>query len=98
MAWVWVWRTPFVMYRMARAHSGWRTLVNGAVVMALALSGGLASYGGGYVVTALGYPSLFLIGAGLMVVGTAIFWLYDWRQGAPAGSTPSRSGNEGAKP
>ena len=98
MAWAMVWTTPFVLYRMNRVHKGWRTLVNGACVMALGLSGVLASLGGGYVVTALGYPTLFLIGAGLTVAGTAVFWVYDRRWGDPAGSTPGGGANGGAKP
>ena len=32
--------------------------------------------GGGYVIPALGYRSLCLMGAGLMAIGTVVFWAY----------------------
>jgi hypothetical protein len=32
--------------------------------------------GGGYIITALGFPSLFLTGAGLTAAGALAFWSY----------------------
>ena len=80
MALAMVWRAPFVMYRMDRVHPSWRTLMNGATVMALGLSGALVSFGGGRLVEGVGYRNVFLISAGMTVAGIAVFWLYDRRR------------------
>jgi predicted MFS family arabinose efflux permease len=71
-----VWRPAFVLYRMRIVLPGWRAVMNGATNMALGLSYFTMSLGGGYVVTALGYPSLFLAGAGMTAVGALLFWAY----------------------
>ena len=55
---------------------GWRALMNGARNMAFGLSLSVASLGGGYIVTAMGYPSLFLSGSLVTTVGALLFWGY----------------------
>jgi hypothetical protein len=41
--------------------------------MGLALSWTAISAGGGYIITAFGYPAFFLVGAAITVVGVAVF-------------------------
>jgi hypothetical protein len=36
---------------------------------------------GGFVITALGYTNLFLLGAGLTVLGAAVFGVFSRRKG-----------------
>jgi predicted MFS family arabinose efflux permease len=71
-----VWRTAFTLYRLGVVSPGWRALMNGASKMALGLSFSIASLGGGYIVTGLGYRSLFLTGGSLTAVGVLLFWGY----------------------
>jgi len=61
---------------MELVSPGWRAVVNGASNMALGSSMSAISLGGGYIVTALGYRSLFLTGAGVTAAGALLFWAY----------------------
>jgi predicted MFS family arabinose efflux permease len=54
----------------------WWAAMSGATTMAAGLSWSAVAFGGGYVITALGYRSLFLIGAGLTAAGALLFWAY----------------------
>ena len=55
---------------------GWRAVMSGAAAMALGLGSSTVAFGGGYIIAALGYRSLFLIGAGLMTSAALLFWAY----------------------
>ena len=50
--------------------------MSGAVNMAFGLSFSAMALGGGYLIGALGYRSLFLTGAGLTAAGALLFWAY----------------------
>lgn len=76
MALAMIWRPAFVLYRMEFVPPAWRALLNGASIMALGLSMGAMSWGGGLIVTSLGYRSLFLTGAGVTTAGALLFWAY----------------------
>jgi hypothetical protein len=54
----------------------WRTTMSGAGEMAGGFSFALMALTGGYSITTLGYPTLFLIAAALNLGGTFIFWAY----------------------
>lgn len=69
-----VWHPAYIMYRMEITSPSWWAVVNGATNMAMGLSWSGMSLGGGYIVTALGYPSLFLTGAGVTAAGALLFW------------------------
>jgi MFS family permease len=56
----------------------WRSTMAGAVSMATGLSTAATAFGGGYLITAFGYQSLFLMGAGLAAIGATLFWGYTW--------------------
>ena len=86
-----VWRPSLMLYRMQLVSPRWRAVMNGAVSMALGLSWSAISLGGGYIVTALGYPSLFLTGAGVTAAGALLFGIC-FR--APRGELANRSAVE----
>lgn len=70
-------RVPAVaVFQMESVPPRWRGLTSGAVSTALGLSWSLASLGGGYVISALGYKALFLASAGLTLAGAALFTAY----------------------
>lgn len=71
-----VWRPAFILFRMEIVSPGWWAVMNGASNTALGLSWFAMSLVGGYIVTSLGYRSLFLTGAGLTAAGALLFWAY----------------------
>ena len=56
----------------------WRPLMSGAIVMARGGSTALMAFSGGYLITAFGYPTLFLTGALLAALGGGLIWIYTW--------------------
>jgi len=68
--------TTFTLYSQEIVPPSWRTAMAGVTNMAAGLSRAAMAVGGGYVITALGYRTLFLTGAGLTTVGVLIFWTY----------------------
>jgi predicted MFS family arabinose efflux permease len=54
----------------------WRSATSSALMMGGGLSLTLMSAFGGLAISALGYTSLFLIGAALTTAGALIFWVY----------------------
>ena len=71
-----VWRPAIMMIRMELVSSEWWPVVNGASHMASGLSYSAMAFGGGYIITTLGYSSLFITGAAVSVVGILLFWLF----------------------
>lgn len=69
-------RPAVVVFQMEAIAPRWRTLMAGATTTAVGLGWGLASWGGGYLVTRLGYGSLFMVGAVLTAASALVFWLY----------------------
>jgi len=55
--------------------SEWRGLAYGAVSMAMGLGFGTTSLAGGYIIAAVGYRPLFLLGVGLSLAGVAYLWV-----------------------
>jgi MFS family permease len=68
-------RTVITLFGMQLVAPAWRALVAGAMSMAVGLSWSIMSLGGGYVIGALGYASLFAGGALLSAAGAALFWV-----------------------
>jgi len=69
-----VWMPALAAFQMEIVDSEWWSLAYGAVSMAMGLGFGIAAALGGHVVAALGYSSLFLIGAGVSVVSAMPMW------------------------
>jgi MFS family permease len=67
---------PFRVYSQEIVTPVWRPAMSGALTMGSGLSASAMAYAGGYLITALGYPGLFLTGAGLTVAGALLFWAH----------------------
>jgi MFS family permease len=64
-----------------------RALMSGATTMASGVSTSAMALGGGYIITVLGFPSLFLTGAGLTATAALAFWsCFRVPRGAPVRS------------
>jgi len=67
--------TPtFTVYTQEIVPPRSRALMSGAATMASGVSASAMALGGGYIITALGFPSLFLTAAGLAATGALVFW------------------------
>ena len=62
------------VYQMELIAPRWWTSMSGATAMANGLSWSAMSMAGGYVIAAVGYPTLFLTGACLTIAGALLFW------------------------
>lgn len=70
-------RVPaLLVYQQEMMPRRWRAVMSGAANMASGLSFSATTLSGGYIIPALGYPSLCLMVTGLMMVGTLVFWAY----------------------
>ena len=69
-------RTAVGVLGMLVVAPAWRAMIAGATSMAVGLSWGAMGLAGGYVITTLGYPSLFGMGALLTAGGGVLFWAY----------------------
>lgn len=54
----------------------WRTILSGALITALGVSIAAVAYGGGYVISAWGYPTLFAAGSGFSLAAALLFFAY----------------------
>jgi len=64
----------FSIFSQEAVSPGWRGVMSGTTTTALGLSFSTMALGGGYTITALGYRSVFLMGAGLTAAGALLFW------------------------
>lgn len=69
-------RPAFTVYSQEIVPPNAWAIMSGATAMAAGLSWSLVAFGGGYLVEALGYRSLFLSGAILSAAGGGLFWAY----------------------
>ncbi|MBL7199628.1 MAG: MFS transporter [Anaerolineae bacterium] len=69
------------VFQMELVDTRWRALAYGAASMAMGLSFGSTSLLGGYVIAAMGYRAIFLLGAGLSVAGSGVMWVLCKQQG-----------------
>jgi predicted MFS family arabinose efflux permease len=56
----------------------WRATMSGVTAMAMGLSRSGSALGGGYLISRFGFPSLFMVGIGLTVIGALVWWGYTW--------------------
>ena len=70
-----IWLPAFQVFQMDMVDSEWRGLAYGAVSMAMGLGFGTTSLAGGYIIAAVGYRPLFLLGVGLSLAGVAYLWV-----------------------
>jgi len=67
-------RPAFIAFQQESVSPRWRTAMAGATNMASGLGFAAAASGGGYLVMAVGYRGLFLIGVAVSLVGVLLFW------------------------
>jgi MFS family permease len=68
--------SAFMVYHQEIMPVRWRPAASGAASTAMGLSSSAMAFGGGYVIGAAGYRSLFLMGAALTAAGALLFWVY----------------------
>lgn len=66
-------RPALSVYLMDAVPQGWRPTMSAVTNMGLGLSWAGISAGGGFIITALGYPAFFLLSAAVTVVGVFVF-------------------------
>jgi MFS family permease len=69
-----VWLPALQVFQMELVDKRWHSLAYGTASMAMGLGFGTTSLVGGYVIAAWGYRSLFLLGAGVAMIGAAVMW------------------------
>ena len=67
-------RPAFIAFQQEGVRPRWRTAMSGATNMASGLGFAVAAFGGGYLVTGIGYGGLFLVGAAVALVAILVFW------------------------
>jgi MFS family permease len=85
---------PLRVFSQELVASNWRARMASAFMMGIGLALSGVSLVGGYVIVALGYRNLFLLGAGLTAAGALAFWAcFRSPRGELAGGSPSQTGN-----
>jgi predicted MFS family arabinose efflux permease len=69
-------RPAFITFQQESVRPRWRTAMSGATNMTAGLGLAAAASCGGYLVTAVGYHGLFLVGAAISLAGMLMFWAY----------------------
>lgn len=69
-----MWIPVLQVFQMELVDAEWRALTYGITSTAMGLGFGTLSLAGGYIIAALGYRSVFLIGAGLEIVAAVVLW------------------------
>jgi predicted MFS family arabinose efflux permease len=64
----------YTVHSQESVPTRWRSTISGAYFVAATLGMAVAASRGGYLIAAWGYPVLFMIGAGLIVASTLLFW------------------------
>ena len=68
--------TAFIVYILDLVPRSWQALMAGTGEAAAGLSFAMMALGGGLLLTAFTFRDLFLLGALISFIGTALFWLY----------------------
>jgi MFS family permease len=68
--------SAFMVFNQELVRTSWRAVTSGAVSTAMGLSSSATALGGGYIIAALGFRSLFLLCAVLTAAGALLFWAY----------------------
>lgn len=68
--------TALSVYQMEMVPPKWRTTMASATATTFGLAWAGIAYGGGYMITALGYRAVFLLSMAISLVGVGLFWAY----------------------
>ncbi len=92
-----VWRPAYQSLQMEVARPEWRSLVSGASAMGMSLGFGSMSLGGGHIVAAAGYTTVFGAGAVAALVSVAVAALLTARQARSAREPELEQAVEGGR-
>ena len=73
--------SAFRVYSQELVSPRWRASMAAALMMGAGVTASFMAFFGGFVITALGYTNLFLLGAGLTVLGAAVFGMFSRQKG-----------------
>jgi MFS family permease len=73
--------SAFRVYSQELVSPRWRASMAASLMMGAGFTASFMALFGGFVITALGYTNLFLLGAGLTVLGAAVFGVFSRRKG-----------------
>jgi hypothetical protein len=73
--------SAFRVYSQELVSPRWRASMAASLMMGAGMTASFMAFFGGFVITALGYTNLFLLGAGLTVLGAAVFGVFSRRKG-----------------
>jgi predicted MFS family arabinose efflux permease len=93
-----MWRPAYQVLQMELADPAWRSLMAGLGAMAMSLGFGAMSFGGGYIVAAAGYRTVFGIGIGLSLVSAATISILMRRLEREGESRGTQRGTEATQP
>ncbi len=66
----------FLVFSQSVVEPQWRTTIASSIAMAVGLSVAITSFGGGYIIAAYGYKTLFMLGALAGLTGALIVWRF----------------------
>ena len=69
-----IWMPALQVFQMELVHSRWRALTNGIVSMSMGVAYAAIGFGGGYLVAAWGYSTIFALTIGISLIGAAVMW------------------------
>jgi len=87
-----LWKPVFQALQMEIAPPEWRAMVSGATAMGMSLGFGSMSFGGGRIVTAVGYRAVFAVGAGLALASALVSLAL--RRDDPSANPPRRADSQ----
>ena len=83
-------RPAIQMYQMEAVKPAWRDAMAGTTAAGTGLAWTVVGLGGGFLIMARGYPSMFLAAAGLTALGALVFQAHLWVRGRRDGSKAPR--------
>ena len=86
-----IWMPVLQVFQMEQVAAQWRSRAYGVLSMVMGFSFASASLGGGRLITASGYGSVFLMGAGLCAAGAALLWASRRREENRHARAPTRA-------
>jgi predicted MFS family arabinose efflux permease len=72
----------FLVFSQSVVTPRWRNAIASSMSMAVGLGVAITSFGGGYIIAAFGYQTLFILGAAAGLIGALIVWRFFPREQA----------------
>ncbi len=72
----------FLVFSQSVVEPRWRTMISSSIAMSIGIGIALTSFGGGFIITAYGFKTLFVVGAMAGLLGASIILRFFPRQPA----------------